>query len=176
MFGKRILNVEVYGDQTIYGIKSFKDKIVVPEKTLFFDQISDIDTYITNQNFVTSTILTNALAYYATLASITLSYGVWLLVGQAGIYNSSGAAASCVMTNKQIGISNSATAFETKYQSRAVGTNTLGIGAAACEQANRIVTVTNSSTPYYLLAYVNYSVGTLQTQTNLTNFYAVRLA
>ena len=32
MFGKRILNVEVYGDQTIYGIKSFKDKIVVPEK------------------------------------------------------------------------------------------------------------------------------------------------
>ena len=33
MFGKRILNVEVYGDQTIYGIKTFKDKIVVPETT-----------------------------------------------------------------------------------------------------------------------------------------------
>ena len=60
MFGKRILKVEVYGDQTIYGNKSFKDKIVVPEKSLFCDQISDIDTYITNQNFVTSTILTNA--------------------------------------------------------------------------------------------------------------------
>ena len=29
MFGKRILNVEVYGDQTIYGIKSFKDQIVL---------------------------------------------------------------------------------------------------------------------------------------------------
>ena len=78
MFGKRILNVEVYGDQTIYGIKSFKDKIVVPEKSLFCDQISVIDTYITNQNFVTSTFLTNALAYYATLASPTFSGTVTL--------------------------------------------------------------------------------------------------
>ena len=78
MFGKRVLQVEVYGDQTINGIKTFKDQIVVPEKSLFCDQISDIDTYITNQNFVTSTILTNALAYYATLASPTFSGTVTL--------------------------------------------------------------------------------------------------
>ena len=110
------------------------------------------------------------------LASITLSYGGWLLVGQGGIYNSSGAAASCVMSNKQIGISSSATAFESKYQNRSIGSYTLGIGVAACEQCTRVVTVTNNATPYYLHAYVNYSVGTLQTWTALTNLYAVRLA
>ena len=81
-----------------------------------------------------------------------------------------------VMNNKQIGISNSATAFETKYQNRSIGSYSLVIGAAACEQVNRIVTVTSSSTPYYLLAYVNYSTGTLQTQSILSNFYAVRIA
>ena len=78
MFGKRVLQVEVYGDQTINGIKTFKDQIVVPEKSLFCYQISDIDTYITNQNFVTSTILTNALAYYATLANPTFTGTVTL--------------------------------------------------------------------------------------------------
>ena len=90
--------------------------------------------------------------------------------------NSSGAAAACAMTNKQFGISNSATAFESKYQSRSIGSYSLGIGVAACEQANRFVTVTNNSTPYYLLTFVNYSAGTLQTYSNLTNLYAVRIA
>ena len=60
------------------ALKVFKDKIVVPENSLFCYQISDIDTYITNQNFLTSTILTNALAYYATLASPTFSGTVTL--------------------------------------------------------------------------------------------------
>ena len=60
------------------ALKLLKNKIVVAEKSLFCYQISDIDTYITNQNFVTSTILTNALAYYATLASPTFSGTVTL--------------------------------------------------------------------------------------------------
>ena len=109
------------------------------------------------------------------LASITLSYGVWSLIGQAALYNTS-STTTCAMSNRQIGISNSATAFEVKYQFRAVGTNTLGIGAVACEQANRIVTVTNSSTPYYLLVYANYSTGTLQFYASNAHFYAVRIA
>ena len=109
------------------------------------------------------------------MASITLSYGVWSLIGQAGIYNASTTTA-CTMNNKQIGISNSATAFEAKYQNRSIGSYSLVIGAAACEQVNRIVTVTNSSMPYYLLAYVNYSTGTLQSYTPQANFYAVRIA
>ena len=46
MFGKRVLQVEVYGDQAIYGIKTFKDKIVVPEKSLFCYQIHTLQIKI----------------------------------------------------------------------------------------------------------------------------------
>ena len=97
------------------------------------------------------------------MSSITLSYGDWLIIGQAGIYNSSGAAATCTMSNKQVAISSSATAIEGNYQNRSIGSYTLGIGVAACEQCTRVVTVTNSSTLYYLNMYVNYSTGTLLT-------------
>ena len=69
MFGKRILNVEVYGDQTIYGIKHFKDSIVVPENSLYCYQIADIGTFITDKNFVTLTTLDTTLALYATISS-----------------------------------------------------------------------------------------------------------
>ena len=108
------------------------------------------------------------------LASITLSYGVWFITGQAAIYNS--AAASAVMSNKQFGITTSTTALEGKYINRAVGSSTLGIGVAAYENVTRVVTVTNSSTTYNLLTFINYSSGTLQTWSNNTNLYAVRLA
>ena len=73
MFGKRILNVEVYGDQTIYGIKNFKDSIVVPENSLYCYQIADIGTFITDKNFVTLTTLNTKLALYATISSPTFS-------------------------------------------------------------------------------------------------------
>ena len=35
MFGKRILNVEVYGDQTIYGIKVLKIKLLFLKNDYF---------------------------------------------------------------------------------------------------------------------------------------------
>ena len=70
MFGKRILNVEVYGDQTIYGIKYFKDSIVVPENSLYCYQIADIGTFITDKNFVTLTTLNTKLQLYATITSL----------------------------------------------------------------------------------------------------------
>ena len=73
MFGKRILNVEVYGDQTIYGIKNFKDSIVVPENSLYCYQIADIGTFITDKNFVTLTTLDMTLALYSTISSPTFS-------------------------------------------------------------------------------------------------------
>jgi hypothetical protein len=74
-------------------------------------------------------------------------------------FQSSGAAASFVMSNKQFAINNKATAIDGKYQSRSIGSNTLGIDVAACEKFTRVETITNSSTPYY--AFVNYSTGTL---------------
>ena len=72
MFGKRILNVEVYGDQTIHGIKNFKDQIVVPENSLYCYQIADIGTFITDNNFVTVTTLNTKLQLYATISSLSI--------------------------------------------------------------------------------------------------------
>jgi hypothetical protein len=70
MIGKRVLNVEVYGDQTIYGIKNFKDSIVVPENTLYCYQIADIGTFITDKNYVTLIALNTKLELYATISSL----------------------------------------------------------------------------------------------------------
>ena len=70
MFGKRVLNVEVYGDQTIYGLKNFKDSIVVPEKSLYCYQIADLGTFIIDQNYVTLITLNTKLELYATISSL----------------------------------------------------------------------------------------------------------
>jgi hypothetical protein len=126
-------------------------------------------TNVSNQTSIPTATVTG-------VSSITLSYGVWFIIGQAGIYNSSGASSTCTMSNKQVGISTSATAIEGNYQNRSIGSFTLGIGSAACEQCTRIVTVTNNSTSYYLNIFVNYATGTLLTWTTQTNLYAVRLA
>ena len=48
MFGKRIQNVQVYGDQTIYGFKSFEDGIDIPDNSLYCSQISDLITLLNN--------------------------------------------------------------------------------------------------------------------------------
>ena len=169
------LNGNVSLAQTSANTLTLYDHLVLCTGSNFTTPVSGQQGYM-----LTGTIPTDLTsipsASVTALASITLSYGVWLIIGQGGIYNSSGAAASCVMSNKQFGLSNSATAFESKYQSRSIGSYTLGIGVAACEQVNRVVTVTNSSTPYYLHAYVNYSAGILQTWSAQSHIYAVRIA
>jgi hypothetical protein len=85
---------------------------------------------------VTGTITTDLTsiptATSVSLASISLSYGVWLIIGQAAIYNSSGTAAT--MNNKQFSI-NTANSIDPKYLSRAIyGSYTLGSVTAAAEQ------------------------------------------
>ena len=168
------LNGNVSLAQTSANTLTLNDHLVLCTGSNFTTSGSGQQGYtVTGTNVTDLNSLPTATVTF--LASITLSYGVWSIIGQAGIYNASSTAA-CTMNNKQIGISNSATAFESKYQNRSIGSYSLVIGAAACEQVNRNVTVTNSSTPYYLLAYINYSTGTLQTQSNLSNFYAVLLA
>ena len=169
------LNGNVTLAQTSANTLTLNDHLVLCTGSNFATPASGQQGYMVSGTNTTD-LTSIPTATVTALASITLSYGVWLVEGQAGIYNSSGAAASCAMTNKQIGISNSATAFESKYQNRAIGSYTLGIGVAACEQCTRVVTVTNNSTPYYFLAFVNYSAGTLQTWTVQTILYAVRLA
>ena len=169
------MNGNVTLAQTSANTLTLNDHLILCTGTNFPTPVSGQQGYIASGTNVTD--LTSIPSATATaLASITLSYGVWFITGQAGIYNSSGAAATCTMSNKQVAISNSATAIEGSYQNRSIGSYTLGIGVAACEQCTRVVTVTNNSTSYYLNIFVNYSTGTLQTYITQSNLYAVRLA
>ena len=127
---------------------------------------------ITGTNATNQSSMSNATT--TQLASINLSYGVWLIMAQAGIYNAH-ATSTCAITNKQFCVS-STTSFETLYQNRSIGTNTLAVSAAACEFVHRVATVSSASATYYLLGFCNYSTGTLQTWSGLTNLYAVQIA
>jgi hypothetical protein len=161
--------------QTSANTLTLNDHLNLCTGSNFATPVSGQQGYIvTGTNVTDLTSIPSATA--TALASIILSYGVWLITGQAAIYNSAGAAASAVMSNRQFGITTSTTALEGKYINRAVGSSTLGIGVAAYENVTRVVTVTNSSTTYNLLTFINYSSGTLQTWSNNTNLYAVRLA
>jgi hypothetical protein len=169
------LNGNVTLAQTSANTLTLNDHLNLCTGSNFATPVSGQQGYIvTGTNVTDLTSIPSATA--TALASIILSYGVWLITGQAAIYNSAGAAASAVMSNRQFGITTSTTALEGKYINRAVGSSTLGIGVAAYENVTRVVTVTNSSTTYNLLAFINYSSGTLQTWANNTNIYAVRLA
>ena len=48
-------SVDILTDQTIYGIKKFKNGITVPNNTLVCAQLSDLSTYLANQNYLTTT-------------------------------------------------------------------------------------------------------------------------
>jgi hypothetical protein len=169
------LNGNVTLAQTSANSLTLNDHLILCKGLNFPTPVSGQQGYI-----ATGTIVTNQTSIptstVTTVASITLSYGVWLIIGQGGIYNSSSAAASCVMNNKQFEISSSGTTTEGTFQNRSIGSYAAGIGVAACEQCTRVVTVTNSSTSYYLNMFVNYSAGTLLTWATQTNLYAVRLA
>ena len=47
-------SVDILTDQTIYGIKKFKNGITVPNNTLVCAQLSDLSTYLASQNYLTS--------------------------------------------------------------------------------------------------------------------------
>ena len=46
-------SVDILTDQSIYGIKKFKNGIVVPNNTLVCAQLSDLDTYLANKYYLT---------------------------------------------------------------------------------------------------------------------------
>ena len=48
-------SVDILTDQSIYGIKIFKNGIVVPDNTLVCAQLSDLSTYLANLNYLTTT-------------------------------------------------------------------------------------------------------------------------
>ena len=112
-------------------------------------------------------------------ASITLSYGVWMVIGQAGYYNSS--TTSTVTTSiKQISIHTvSGSGSNAKHMYRANYSCTIGAQTANNDQCMRIITQTASASTanYFLNGSFTWSgSGTLVTYAANTNFYAVRNA
>ena len=47
-------SVNILRDQTVYGVKKLKNGIVVPDKTLVCTQLADLDTYLANLNYLTT--------------------------------------------------------------------------------------------------------------------------
>ena len=172
MFGKRILNVEVYGDQTIYGIKYFKDSIVVPENSLYCYQIADIGTFITDKNFVT---LTTSSLTVVKISQLTVPAGVWLLSSQVALVNTT-AVTTTYVPNCQTSITPYSTSLDLDnvVSSRNTNSNTFVQYAWHSQQNTRIVTV-NTNTTYYLNMTVQFNNGV--TMDYSTSFLtAVRIA
>ena len=153
MFGKRILNVEVYGDQTIYGIKHFKDSIVVPENSLYCYQIADIGTFITDNNFVTLTTLNTKLQLYATISSLD----VYATINSLAVYATKVSPTfSGIVTFIDTSTNPSTTSLITDYLKSTVASSTY-------------LTINNASSIY--LSQTN-AASTYLTITNATSTYA----
>ena len=106
---------------------------------------------------------------------MTLSYGVWMVSAQIGYQNVTGGT-TATLTTRFFGISSSTGAITNNYASRQTHSISMSAGISHAEQLTRIVTVTNASTPYYLVGQISYSGGPLYTASGYTNFYAVRIA
>ena len=47
-------SVNILSDQTVYGVKTFQNGIVVPNNTLVCAQLADLSTYLANLNYLTT--------------------------------------------------------------------------------------------------------------------------
>ena len=80
-------SVDILTDQSIYGIKKFKNGIVVPNNTLVCAQLSDLSTYLANLNYLTTTSSIPA-SRLTGLSVITTLSGLSLPITQVtGNYN-----------------------------------------------------------------------------------------
>jgi hypothetical protein len=198
MLGKQISNVQVYGDQTVSGQKTFTDNIyeqgslnvkgatkmkgaltvegavTLPSSTTFSNPfISGAITLPTNVSIPTTnqlgysffgTLTTNTIVSgnTYTIASITLTPGVWLLNSQLVLLHSSGGSTaysgviSSITTTTAIDLSNVIT----------FRTNTASAQGTYHSQANfRIVGLT-AATTYNLVASITTSTAVTVTYAN----------
>jgi hypothetical protein len=115
------------------------------------------------------TFITSATATkYATL---NLTYGVWLIIGQTGYFNVNNSD-----TNTSASKSNKFTSIYTNSGLRQNCTSTVGLGIENHETVSGVATVNNSLTNYYLNSTITYTGGPLTMYNAATNFYAVRIA
>jgi hypothetical protein len=170
-------SINLSGDVTLASAYTntltLNDHLVLCTGSNFTTPVSGQQGYmITGTNATDNTSIgTGSVITYSTL---DLSYGVWIVFGQIGYINASGGTSASI-SSKQFGI-HSVTTLAIKYNNKYNQTNTLAATVSAADNFSRIVTVTNASTPYYLLGNLAYTGGPLYTNTSYTNFTAVRIA
>ena len=176
--GTITMNGDVTLAQTSANTLTLKDHLVLVTGTNFTTPVDGQQGYMVTGTIGTdlTAIATNGTAM--NFASITLSYGVWIVFGQIGYYNST-SGVSVTITNKQFSIHSVSAASTPKYQYRVNYSSTIGALVSNSDQISRIVIVTTnpSSANYFLNGGITWSgSGTLVTYAANTNFYAVRIA
>jgi hypothetical protein len=168
--------ISLNGDVTLASASAntitLNDHLVLCTGPNFTTPVSGQQGYIINGTFETD-FLSIASAVAIKYATLNLTYGVWLIIGQIGYHNANATAAS--ISIKWHTISTSVTT-SLLYGTRINATNTIGTGIENHETLSRVVTVTSASQAYYLVAYIAYSGGTLTTYNSSSLFYAVRIA
>ena len=166
------------GDVTLASASTntltLNDHLVLVTGSNFTTPISGQQGYmITGTDLAASTSLTSNTAY--NFSTVNLPYGVWMLMGQIG-YTNIHASTTTVVTVKQVSINNVSATTTSKYLYRANYTSNLTTAIPNNNDSySRIVTVTTSNEPYYLVGMLTWTGGTLVSST-ATNFYAVRIA
>ena len=184
MLGKQISNVQVYGDQTISGQKTFTDNIIEKGSEtiqgslnvsgltkakggLYVENnINLATTFVTPTSGqlgykITGTNTTIGLVTSASLifkiSSLTIPAGVWLLTSQVTLVNTT-AATLTYISQCQTCISPflNALDLDNVVSTRNYSSGTFGQYAWHSQQNYRIVTV-NTNTVYYLTMLVQFN-------------------
>ena len=122
-------------------------------------------TNVTNQSSISSATTTQ-------LASINLSYGVWLIIGHLSYTTG----VSGTITDKYFWINSFPTTQSTTNMIKNTYSISVGLNKSHVDSIQRIVTVTSASQDWFLGANLTFSTTTLTTRSTNTNLYAVRIA
>ena len=184
MLGKQISNVQVYGDQTVSGQKTFTDNIIEKgsetiQGSLNVNGLTKVKggIYVENNinlptSFVTPSSgqlgykITGNNSSYAVTTSASLVYrisiinipaGVWLLTSQIILVNTT-AATTTYVSQCQTSITPYSTSLDLDnvVSSRNTNSNTFAQYAWHSQQNTRIVSV-NSNTTYYLQMLLQFA-------------------
>ena len=175
--GTITMNGDVTLAQTSANTLTLKDHLVLCTGSNFTTPISGQHGYIMTGILEAdnTTIASGTATKYATL---NLTYGVWLIIGQIGYFNENTPAShtSASISNKYTSIHTTDAAPLPKNGQRLNYTNVVGLGIENHELISQVVTVTSVLTPYYLNSNITYTGGPLTMYNASTNFYAVRMA
>ena len=186
MLGKQISNVQVYGDQTVSGQKTFTDNIIekgsetiqgslnvngltkvkggiyvennINLPTSFVTPTTGQLGYkITGTNTNTSLVTSSSLVYK--ISQLTIPAGVWLLSSQVTLVNMTAATLTYVIQCQTCITPNSSVLdADNVVSNRNHANNTFTQYAWHSQQNTRIVTV-NTNTTYYLNMTVQFNNG-----------------